>query len=88
MEPIKCTRCHSILKKNEEFGFQRLGRPWRNCINCRAKRKDYKKTKVVDKKPEIEIQEVLERVRHLLMNDLFLENYFMLFGLVSTRTEY
>ena len=77
METIICTRCHS-KKPAEEFGRNRLGQPRRNCINCRAKRKEHEKTKVVDKKPEI--QEVLDHVGHLLMNDLFLENYFMIFG--------
>ena len=48
MEIVKCTRCHS-KKPTEEFGFNRLGQPCHNCIKCRAKRKEYKKTKVVDK---------------------------------------
>ena len=34
--------------------------------------------KVVNRKPEI--QAVFDHARQLLMNDLFLENYFMLFG--------
>ena len=37
-----------------------------------------KKTKIVDKKSEI--QEVFDHVYQLLTNDLFLENYFMLIG--------
>ena len=77
MEKIKCTKCHS-KKRAEESGLNRLGRPWRNCIKCREKRKEYKKTKIVDKKSEI--QEVSDHVHQLLMNDLFLENYFMLIG--------
>ena len=77
MEKIKCTRCHS-KKPAEEFGFNRLGQPWHNCIRCREKRNEYKKTKIAKKKSEI--QEVLDHVHQLLMNDLFLENYFMIFG--------
>ena len=77
METIKCTRCHS-KKPTEEFGFNRSGQPWRNCIKCREKRKEYKKTKIEDKKPEVD--EVFDHVWQLLMNDLFLENYFMVFG--------
>ena len=77
METIKCTRGHS-KKPAEEFGFNRSGQPWRNCIKCREKRKEYKKTKIVDKKSEI--QEVFDHVYQLLTNDLFLENYFMLTG--------
>ena len=77
METIKCTRCHS-KKPAEEFGFNKLGQPWRNCIKCREKRKEYKNTKIVDKKSEI--QEVFDHVHQLLMNDLFLDNYFMIFG--------
>ena len=65
-------------KPAEEFGFNKLGQPWRNCIKCREKRKEYKNTKIVDKKSEI--QEVYDHVIQLLMNDLFLENYFMIFG--------
>ena len=82
METIKCTRCHS-KKPAEEFGFNRLGQPWRNCIKCREKRKDYKKTKIVDKKPEVD--EVVDHVWQLLMNDLFLENYFTIFGKQKDR---
>ena len=70
METIKCTRCHS-KKPAEEFGFNRSGQPWRNCIKCREKRKEYKKS---------EIQEVFDHVYQLLTNGLFLENYFMLIG--------
>ena len=73
METIKCTRCHG-KKPAEEFGFNRLGQPWRNCIKCREKRKEYKKTKIVDKKS------VFDHVYQLLTIDLFLENYFMLIG--------
>ena len=72
METIKCTRCHS-KKPTEEFGFNRSGQSWR-----REKRKEYKKTKIVGKKPEVD--EVFDHVWQLLMNDLFLENYFMIFG--------
>ena len=82
METIKCTRCHS-KKPTEEFGFNRSGQPWHNCIKCREKRKEYKKTKIEDKKSEI--QEVFDHVHQLLTNDLFLENYFMLFE--STKTK-
>ena len=77
METIKCTRCHS-KKPAEEFGFNKLGQPWRNCIKRREKRKEYKKTKIEDKKPEVD--EVFDHVYQLLMNDLCLENYFMIFG--------
>ena len=77
MGTIKCTRCHS-KKPAEEFGFNRSGQPWHNCIKCRDKRKEYKKTKIVDKKSEI--QEVFDHVHQLLMNVPFLENYFMIFG--------
>ena len=62
----------------EDFRFNRLGQPWRKCINCGAKRNEYKKPTVVDKKPEI--QEVFDHVRQLLMHDLLLDNYFLLFG--------
>ena len=82
METIKCARCHG-KKPAEEFGFNRSGQPWRNCINCREKRKEYKKTKIVDKKSEI--QEVFDHVHQLLMNDLFLENYFMPIGMHKDR---
>ena len=77
MGSIKCTRCHS-KKPAEGFGFTRLGQPWGNCINCRAKRQHYKKTEAVDK--NLEVQEVFDHVNQLLTNGLFLENYFMLFG--------
>ena len=77
METIKCTRCHS-KQPAEEFGFNRSGQLLRNCIKCREKRKAYKKTKIVDKKSET--QEVSDHVHQLLMNDLFLESYFMLIG--------
>ena len=77
METVQCTRCHS-KRTTEEFGFNRPGQPWRNCIKCREKRKEYKKTKVVDKTPEVD--EVVDHVWQLLMNDLFLGNYSMTFG--------
>ena len=77
METINCTRCHS-KKPAEEFGFD-----WGNLgaiavYKCWEKRKEYKQTKIVDKKSEI--QEVFDHVHQLLMNDLFLEKYFMLIG--------
>ena len=65
----------NLLKSS---GLIDRGKPWRNCIKCREKRKDYKKTKVVDKKSEVD--EVFDHVWQLLMNDLFLEKYFMIFG--------
>ena len=68
----------TVKKPTEEFGFNRSAQPWRNCLKCREKRKEYKKTKIEDKKPEVD--EVFDHVWQLLMNDLFLENYFMIFG--------
>ena len=58
--------------------FNRSGQPWRSCIKCTEKRTEYKTTKIEDKKSQI--QEVFDHVHQLLMNDLFLENYFMLIG--------
>ena len=46
--------------------------------NAELKGKEYKKTKVVDRKPKVD--EVVDHVWQLLMNDLFLENYFMIFA--------
>ena len=62
-------------KPAEEFGFNRLGQPWRNCIKCRGRERNTNKTKIVDKKSEI--QEAFDHAHQLLMNDLFLENYFI-----------
>ena len=47
-------------------------------LNAERRGKEYKKTKIVDKKSEI--QEVFDHVYQLLTNDLFLDNYFMLTG--------
>ena len=41
------------------------------------------KTKVVDRKPEM--QEVFDHISWLLMNHLFLENYFVIFGTHKDR---
>ena len=60
------------------FGCGRLGQPWHNGIRCREKRKEQKKTKIVTQKSEA--QEVFDHIHQLLMDDLFLENYFMIFG--------
>ena len=68
----------TVKKTTEEFGFNRSEQPWHNCIKCKAKRKEYKKTNVVDKNPEVD--EVFDHVWQLLRNDLFLENYVMIFG--------
>ena len=83
METVKCTRCHS-KKPVEEFGYNKLGQPWHNCIKCREKRKEYKKTTTIDKKKP-EVQEVFDHVRRLLSDDPVLEKYYMLFGMHKDR---
>ena len=47
-------------------------------LNAERKERNTRKTKIVDKKSEVD--EVFDHVWQLLMNDLFLENYFMIFG--------
>ena len=44
-------------------------------LNAERRERNTNKTKIVDKKSEI--QEAFDHVHELLMNDLFLENYFI-----------
>ena len=43
---IKCTRCNVEYHKTDEdikdnFGYNRLGEPFKTCLNCREKKRGY-----------------------------------------------
>ena len=87
---LKCTRCHSI-KSEYEFGYSKKNEWYNNCIQCREKRREYKRI-AKERKEEVKntseqqaLRQLLEYLCNKISEDEKFDDYFMLSGISKDR---